>query len=351
MPAAAPVDVEQWRVLTDAIFPGAKSAEAIVLALNYCKARGLDVFKKPVHIVPMWNSTLGREVETVWPGINELQTTAARTGHWAGMDPPTWGPMKRRTFTGLVGRRGQERNTSVVVDFPEWCEVTVYRMINGQRCAFSEPVYWEECYARMGRSEVPNDTWQRRARGQLHKCAKAASLRAAFPEDGSATAEEMEGRAIAEGGIVIDHDPPPQTPPQNSTGLQGAKQDHDASRAPLGTPDHTSERKPLTNAQFLQDLDRQLEAAPDSDAIAALLHSERVALAKKRLVGDARQHLAHWIGRAEGRLTELRNAEQAQAQADDAAEAAIETPAPPTDGMPPDIDDWPMVGEDKLAAG
>jgi hypothetical protein len=56
--------------------------------------RGLDPFKRPVHIVPVWNSSLGREVETVWPSINELETTAARTGAWAGIDPPDFGPLQ-----------------------------------------------------------------------------------------------------------------------------------------------------------------------------------------------------------------------------------------------------------------
>jgi hypothetical protein len=133
--------------------------------------------------------------------------------------------------------------------------------------------------------------------------------------------------------------PPAPAPPENTTPLQAAKQNYE-------TP-----KQPQTIAQFLDNLDQELERAPDSDAIAALLNGPRLEQAKKRLSGEARQRLAHWIGRAEGRLEALRKEEQAQAAADDAAEAAIETPAPPTDGMPPDIDDWPMVGEDKLAAG
>jgi phage recombination protein Bet len=179
------------------------------MAIDYCAARKLDIFKRPVHIVPMWNSSLRREVETVWPSINEVQTTAARSGKWAGMDPPEWGPMIKRTFEGAVGKRGQERHVKIELEFPEWCSVTVYRMVNGQRCAFSEPVYWLEAYARSGRGEVPNEMWQKRRMGQLHKNAKAASLRAAFPEDvgNDYTAEEMEGKEIEDGGIVVEAEP------------------------------------------------------------------------------------------------------------------------------------------------
>lgn len=199
----------QWRVLTDAIFPSAKSAASIVLALQYCAARKLDVFKRPVHVVPMWNSALRQEVETIWPGINELQVTAARTGQWAGMDHPEWGPEITRTFRG---QDKDKRANEVTLNYPEWCSVTVYRMIAGQKCGFAEPVYWMESYAKSSKwSEVPNAMWQQRVRGQLHKNAKAASLRAAFPEEAGNdyTAEEMEGKET-DGGVVIEAEPIPE---------------------------------------------------------------------------------------------------------------------------------------------
>lgn len=205
-PAGMSITPSQWRVLTDAIFPSAKTPEAIVLAMDYCAARKLDPFKKAVHIVPMWNSSLGREVETVWPGINELQVTATRTGQWAGMDEPKWGPLIKRIFKGRVGKKGYERDVEVAMEYPEWCAVTVYRMLGGTRHPFTEPVYWIEAYSRQGRTEVPNEMWQKRTRGQVHKVAKAASLRAAFPEEmgNDYTSDEMEGKEIESGGIVID---------------------------------------------------------------------------------------------------------------------------------------------------
>lgn len=195
----------QWKVLTEAIFPAAKSPEAVELAIAYCRSRNLDIMRRPVHIVPMWNRDLGREVETVWPGINEVQVTASRTGKWAGMDPPRFGPDETRDFQGK-----SERYT---VTFPEWCEVTVYRIIEGQRCAFTETVYWIETYSRMGKYDAPTEMWRRRTRSQLAKCAKAASLRAAFPEEGEYTAEEMEGKDYA-GGVTIDARAEPAPEPE-----------------------------------------------------------------------------------------------------------------------------------------
>lgn len=235
-PALADLDSRKWRVLCETIFPSAKTAEAIVMAIDYCHARGLDVFKRPVHIVPMWNSRLQSEVETVWPGINEIQTTAARTRQWAGMDEPKWGPDVTRTFKGRRRVKGNWEAHEANVIFPEWCAVTVYRMIERQRCGFTEPVYWMEAYSRSGgqNSELPTDMWIKRPRGQIHKVAKAASLRAAFPEDSGYTAEEMEGKEIEAGGIVIEHEPvsaaSPPPPSASSPKPNGAAPHSDHSR-------------------------------------------------------------------------------------------------------------------------
>lgn len=198
------IDPGTWKVLVESIFPAAKTPEGVTLAVQYCRARGLDVMKRPVHVVPMWSKALNREVETVWPGIAEVQTTAARTGLWAGMDPPKFGPEKTRVFRGTVWRDGRQENGQVEVTYPEWAEFTVYRLVAGTRCPFTEVVFWEETYARSGKGEMPNDMWQKRTKGQLLKCAKAAALRAAFPEEaGEYTAEEMAGKVIEADGVPV----------------------------------------------------------------------------------------------------------------------------------------------------
>lgn len=188
----------QWRVLVEAIFPNAKTPEAIVLALAYCKAKNYDPMKRAVHIVPVYNSALKRMVETVWPGINSILTDAARTGAFAGMEPPVYGEDVTRTF-----REFNENGTikrEVDVTFPAWCRVTVYRMVSGTRCPFVGEVFWEEAYAKSSRwSEIPNEMWSKRTRGQLAKCAQAAALRLAFPEAADYTADEMEGKELPYG--------------------------------------------------------------------------------------------------------------------------------------------------------
>ncbi|WGS83936.1 phage recombination protein Bet [Methylomonas sp. UP202] len=214
MPATAQqygLTEQSWKVLTEVTFPTAKTPEAILMALDYCKTRKLDIFKKPVHIVPMWSAALGRNVETVWPSIMEIQTTASRTGVWAGIDRPVWGPDITRTFTGRYkDDNDQWQESSTTLTFPEWVAVTVYRIVGGKRCAFTEEVYWLEAYSTVGgkNSQVPTAMWIKRPKGQLAKCGKAASLRAAFPEECGYAAEEMDGKIIdIDGANVIDIDP------------------------------------------------------------------------------------------------------------------------------------------------
>jgi phage recombination protein Bet len=185
----------EWRALVDAIFPLARESESIILALSYCRARKLDPFKRVVHIVPMWNSDLGRMVETVWPGIGELRTTAFRTRQYAGRDGAQFGP----TCKAAIG--------TVTMEYPEWCQITCYRVLDGQKYPFPGPrVYWMESYATTKKGDVtPNSMWRKRPFGQLDKCAEAAALRAAFPEEvgNDYTAEEMDGRTLGAESLAI----------------------------------------------------------------------------------------------------------------------------------------------------
>jgi phage recombination protein Bet len=203
----------EWRVLVDQIFPAAKSVESVMMALAYCRKRNLDIFKKPVHIVPMWSTVKKQMVETVWPGIAEIRTTASRTGQYAGIDAVEFGPMLDRSFTGTVGKDQREETITKKVRFPEWASVVVYRIVGSEKCAYHAKVYWEETYATVGKSEVPNEMWAKRPRGQLDKCVEAAALRKAFPEELGNTyaAEEMEGRTIE--GTVEPAAPQPPKPP------------------------------------------------------------------------------------------------------------------------------------------
>lgn len=206
------IEKAEWNALVEAVWPTAKTPEGIILALSYCKARNLDPFKRPVHIVPIWNSELRRTVESVWPGIGELRVTASRTGCYAGCDPAAFGEMVVCDFSGEVGGGQNKRQETKTVEFPEWCQLTVYRMMQGQRVAFPGPrVYWLETYATMGKSDVPNEMWETRPIGQLEKCAEAAALRRAFPEE---MGEEFIGDEVQHTRRQVVNSAPPVSPGQ-----------------------------------------------------------------------------------------------------------------------------------------
>lgn len=216
---------ESMRVLRETIWPGA-SERGCYLAVDYCRARNLDPFKKPVHIVPIWskdaNNGQGGYVESIWPGIAEIETTASRTREFAGKDATEFGDTVAATFgkEGDTTGTGQKKKKlePITMDFPEWAQVTVYRIIQGQRCRFVGPkCFWLEYYSTLSRwVEHPNEMWRKRAFAQLEKCALAGALRLAFPEElgGVYAAEEMEGKVAAahvnapefEGDFVVVED-------------------------------------------------------------------------------------------------------------------------------------------------
>lgn len=260
-----------WRVLIEQIFPTAKSVEAVMMALAYCRKRNLDIFKKPVHIVPMWSSAKKAMVETVWPGIAEIRTTATRTKQYAGIDAVEFGPMIERTFTGKTGGQNSDTITKKV-RYPEWASVVVYRIVAGQKCAYHAKVFWEETYATMGKSDVPNDMWAKRSRGQLDKCVEAAALRKAFPEElGNVyAAEEMEGRSL-DTGDVIDHvasktPPKPPVPPSEQIDQQSNVVDAEVEEQDFNG-DITSDGETIDDTEFFTRLDDAMAVTTDVESV------------------------------------------------------------------------------------
>jgi len=207
VPSLVMNEQELITVLQNSLYPGA-SLPSIKMVLGYCKAAGYDPMQKPAHIVPMWDSKAGQMRDVIMPGVGLYRTQAARTGQFAGMTEPEFGPDVTETIGG------------VSVTYPQWCRVTVKRQLeNGTVAEFTAREFWKENYAVKGGKEksiAPNSMWARRVYGQLAKCTQAQALRIAFPEATGAgvTADEMEGKPIDE-GVTIEHEqtkpsgPPP----------------------------------------------------------------------------------------------------------------------------------------------
>lgn len=199
--------------LQTSLYVGAK-VESVKMVMAYCRAAGLDVMQKPVHIVPMWNAKAGAMIDVVMPGVGLYRTQASRTGQFAGMSEPDFGQMITETISG------------VEITYPEYARCTVKRALdNGVIAEFTAIEYWLENYAVKGgkeKSSAPNSMWAKRPRGQIAKCAQAQALRIAFPELGAApTAEEMEGKTLYQ--PEIDITPPAPKAKQVLEGTRFAK--------------------------------------------------------------------------------------------------------------------------------
>lgn len=209
---------EVWSALKNSIFPGAAD-ESVAMAWDYCAARQVDVMLKPVHLVPMSvkDAKTGESIyrDVVMPGIGLYRIQADRAGNYAGMTAPIFGPDITHTFSSTYEDKFTKKPVTqqVTVTFPEWCEITVQKLIGERIVSFTAREYWIENYATTsGKSEVPNAMWKKRPRGQLAKCAEAQALRKAWPEIGSQpTAEEMEGKEI-EVGPIANKTPEPEQP-------------------------------------------------------------------------------------------------------------------------------------------
>lgn len=166
------------QVMQNSLYPGA-STESVRMVMDYCKARGLDPFQKPVHIVPM----SGHDV--IMPGLNLYRTQAAASGCLAGISEPQFGQAKEFNLGGTIMKA------------PESCRVTVKRILpSGTIAEFTAIEYFEEAVS-TSRDGRPTPMWFKRPRGMLAKTAESQALRKGFPDvaGASETAEEMEGKS------------------------------------------------------------------------------------------------------------------------------------------------------------
>ncbi len=198
--------------LKTSLYPGASDG-SVDMVLAYCRASGLDPMTKPVHIVPM-SVTVGKDDrgyaikemrDVVMPGIGLYRINAARTSEYVGCSEPEFGPTKTMTVPtevwadGVNGRRTKRPGPDLIFEYPEWCRITVFRLVDGTPRAFPAKEYFLENYATAGNdSAVPNSMWKKRPFAQLAKCTEAQGLRKAFPEavGSQPTADEMEGKEI-----------------------------------------------------------------------------------------------------------------------------------------------------------
>lgn len=179
------VNAATWPALLDTMFPAIKDPVAIRLALAYAMARKFDPFKVKIHIVPFWDKDEKRNRLVIMNSISDLRATAFRTGEYVGKKETRWGPTVEISLQQGTWKK----------HLPQSCQITIQRLVAGKVCDFEGPViFFEEAYATASHnSELPNAIWNKRSIGMLEKCAEAAAIRVAFPEETGALkiAEEM----------------------------------------------------------------------------------------------------------------------------------------------------------------
>ncbi|HEY0866337.1 MAG TPA: phage recombination protein Bet [Fimbriimonas sp.] len=126
------------------------------LDLFFYQARrtGLDPLARQIYYVKR------KGKGTIQVGIDGLRLIADRTGQYAGSDDAE--------FLGTTDE-----------GYPAKARVTVYKMVQGQRCPFTATARWDEYYP----GPDQGFQWRKMPHAMLAKCAEALALRKAFPAD------------------------------------------------------------------------------------------------------------------------------------------------------------------------
>jgi phage recombination protein Bet len=166
--AAPPVTTDQLDLIKRTVAHGA-TADELKLYLFDCARQGVHPLDKLVHFTKRGGKY------TPVTSIDFMRIRAAETGEYAGSDDAFFNmspPM-----------------TAVPGGPPSTATVTVYRLVQGQRCSFTGTARWEEY-----KPEQNDFMWRKMPHTMLSKCAEALALRKGFPRQlaGLYAREEMD---------------------------------------------------------------------------------------------------------------------------------------------------------------
>jgi phage recombination protein Bet len=169
---------DEIALIKDTVCRGSTDNE-LKLFLYQCARTGLDPLSRQIHAVKRWDASLQREAMAIQTGIDGYRLIADRTERYAGSEDARF---------ELDEKGGLFSAT-----------VTVWKLVQGQRCPFTATAYWSE-YAQFKKDGTPNVFWKNRPRLMLSKCAESLALRKAFPQElsGVYTHEEMGTEMIEE---------------------------------------------------------------------------------------------------------------------------------------------------------
>lgn len=154
-------DQEQLALIKSQIAPNAKPAE-LQLFLYQCKRTGLDPLTRQIYCIHRGGKM------TIQTSIDGFRVIAERSGDYAGQSEPKY----------IEGSNGELIG----------CKIAVYRFRGDVRYQAAVGVAYLTEYNAGG------PMWQKMPRAMIAKCAEAAALRKAYPQDlsGLYTGDEME---------------------------------------------------------------------------------------------------------------------------------------------------------------
>jgi phage recombination protein Bet len=164
----AGVDETEFALLGSTTFKEAASLEELVTLIATTRRRGLDGLSKQVYFERFGGQNGPPSLHVA---IDGLRVIAAATGRFAGKLEPRFSGQWQMPLDG---------GKTLVV--PEKCVVTVYAIVQGQKCAFEGVAWFQESYR-------PNRMWRERPRSMLAIAAERQALRTAFPSETSGIAD------------------------------------------------------------------------------------------------------------------------------------------------------------------
>lgn len=187
---ALPWQGKELEIIKNLIAPGLSDLELHVFG-KVCQQTRLNPILKQIYAIKRSGKM------TIQTSIDGYRLIAARTQQLAGTDKALY----------------YYDDKGALIE----AEITVYRMIGGQRCPFTASAFMAEYRPGAGQDHM----WQKMPHRMLAKCAEALALRMAFPAElsGLYTHEEMEQAGAPD--TYVDSEP--ATDPERERLINGIK--------------------------------------------------------------------------------------------------------------------------------
>lgn len=189
-PAVPMVTTDQLDLIKRTVANGA-TADELKLYLYDCARQGVHPLDKLIHFTKR-----GGKYAPI-TSIDFMRTRAADTNEYAGSDDAVCAGYQK-----LAGISEDTHDNFTAT-------VTVYRIVQGQRCPFTATARWPEYCPPKGQDHM----WRKMPHTMLSKCAEALALRKGFPRQlaGLYAKEELEQAGPSNGGYVVEAPVPSTT--------------------------------------------------------------------------------------------------------------------------------------------